>query len=194
MNEQRCGRVTAQVGEGELAHIFAWRPRVNHVGGFPVGENGFCFKRAREGQRRKQRIGNDGNAARIIGDRDGASMAEQSEPVRERADVIQAVAEEVAVIDEKNVHAEESGEKRRLFRTTTKKTKGAKFRGRIARELAEEVAAGPPACLVRKKTAGTEACRHGTLLLRSVTVPLVIHALVGFGVVSRLEPFDKFEN
>ena len=80
---------------------------MDEVGGTAVREKRLGFESAAEGRGREQRRWNDGDGSRIFRDRDDARVAEQREAVRERANVIQAVAGKVAVVDEEDVHAEQ---------------------------------------------------------------------------------------
>ena len=58
-----------------------------------------------ERRRSEERFRNHRDRFRLLWYRHHAAVAEQREPIRKDTDVIQAVASEVAVVDEKDVHA-----------------------------------------------------------------------------------------
>jgi hypothetical protein len=95
----------ALVGNGELAHALAGRPRVDEIGGLPVG------KESRQGEefgvrrRDEKRGGNVRDGFLVLGDRDDAGLAGGAERVRETTDVVQAIGGKVAVVDEEDIHA-----------------------------------------------------------------------------------------
>ena len=105
MNQQRGVRVLAQVFERELPDIFAWCPHVHDVSGASVREDRLSLEQPVEGGGSEQGRRNNGNGFQVIRNRYHACVPQPGQAVREGADVVQAITGEVAVVDEKYVHA-----------------------------------------------------------------------------------------
>ncbi len=109
VDEEGRGGVALQVGEGELADELARGPGVDDVGGPAVREHGLDLPQAFKRGGREQRLRDHVEGRGIFRDGDHAGVTQPGELVRKRPDVVEAVAGEVAVVDEKDVHAGPGG-------------------------------------------------------------------------------------
>src|SRR4051812_37839241 len=89
----------------EASDIFARRPGVDERRAFAVAESSGS-RALVDGRGGKERSANELDCRGVAGDTDAAVVAEIDEPIREIEDVDRAVAGEVVVVDEENVHAE----------------------------------------------------------------------------------------
>ena len=80
---------------------------MDQICGPAVGEDRIRFERPGKTEGGEQRFRDDRDTGRILRYGDNAGVPQQGQSVRERADVIKTVAGEIAVVDEKDIHAEE---------------------------------------------------------------------------------------
>jgi len=102
--DERATRHEMPVRHRKASHVFARRPRVQDIRTAAIRETPGRRQDLVVSHRLKGRVGDHADRLLVGRHRDHARMAARRERPRKKADVVQAIGREVAVVDKEDVH------------------------------------------------------------------------------------------